>query len=593
MPWLDWKWSLIQFNPRPGALEENAVRLLEDVRAACRLGAQLCVLPEASLSAYCIADLHRDLDFIRQSRHTLETMVAPRITSCAALIGYLDVDEGDATCPPAAVNAWALIAGGRILARGRKTLMADEGVLDDSRHYRPGDPQAIAPVRLDLGGRTLDLGVLICQDLWDDHSAVKPATLLRDRGAEVLVCLNSSPFHLDKPAQRLATARARVAETGLPLVYVNTCGVQDNGKNLIIFDGGSFALDQTGRCVHQAPRFRPGPSAFSAATVAPAPAADAPEAPTDPAPAALLADALTFGLADYFEKSGVFRRALLGLSGGIDSAVDACLAVAALGADRVSTVSMPSKFNSAATREQAARLARNLGTRHLEYPIQDQIDLKARVHRDRTGHPPSVATLENIQARERGNILMTLSQEASAMVIGNGNKTEFQRGYATLYGDIIGACMPLGDVQKLMVYALGRELNRRLGDPIPEGCFTIKASAELSEAQDPTRGGGDPFDYFIEGPLGVELIEHGRSVDDLCRAFANRALDPALWVPDDAGRSVYDKLDATAFEAAVRDCRRAIHRSAFKRVQAPPIFVVSPRSFGFDYREAMLLDSDC
>jgi NAD+ synthase (glutamine-hydrolysing) len=298
-------------------------------------------------------------------------------------------------------------------------------------------------------------------------------------------------------------------------------------------------------------------------------------------------------LADYFQKSGVFRRALLGLSGGIDSAVDACLAVAALGADRVTTVSMPSKFNSAATRDLAATLARNLRTRHLEYPIQAQIDQKARLHRDLTGHPPATATLENMQARERGNILMTLSQEAAAMVIGNGNKTEFQRGYATLYGDIIGACMPLGDVQKLMVYDLARELNHRLGGPIPEGCFTIKASAELSDAQDPTRGGGDPFDYYLEGPLGVELVERGRSVDELCHAFATRTLDPALWVPDLAGHLPYDKLDAVAFEAAVRDCRRAIRRSAFKRVQAPPIFVVSPRSFGFDYREAILLDSDC
>ncbi len=175
------------------------------------------------------------------------------------------------------------------------------------------------------------------------------------------------------------------------------------------------------------------------------------------------------------------------------------------------------------------------------------------------------------------------------MLVGNGNKTEFQRGYATLYGDIVGALMPLGDVHKLDVYRLGRHIDQLLGGAIPDAVFEIKASAELSDAQDVTRGGGDPFDYHLEAPLGVELVERGRSPEELAVLFRSQGLDPTLWVADKAGRLVYDKLSPEAFLDAARATLRAIRASVFKRVQAPPILVVSPRAFGFDFREALLV----
>ena len=422
--------------------------------------------------------------------------------------------------------------------------------------------------------------MLICQDLWDDEAPVKPALLQRDRGAEILVVINSSPFHVGRLASRRAVAAARVRETGLPLLYVNTLGAQDNGKNIILFDGGGFALGPDGAPLAQGPLFEEAPILVDPAAPPP-PSALAPAQ----APVEELHQALVLGIRDFYEKVGVFRGAVIGLSGGIDSAVDAALLVEALGADRVLGVNMPSRFNSAVTRGIAATLAANLGIEYLVHPIQEVVDLKIATWAQVSGAAPSSLTTENIQARERGNVLMTVSQERGLMVVGNGNKTEFQRGYATLYGDIIGALMPLGDVHKLDVYRLGRHL----GSALPAAVFEIKASAELSEAQDVTRGGGDPFDYHIEAPLGVELVERGRSPEELETLFRARALDPALWVADGEGRLVYDKLTPAAFFDAACATLCAIRASVFKRVQAPPILVVSPRAFGFDLREALLV----
>ncbi|MFH1529631.1 MAG: NAD(+) synthase [Pseudomonadota bacterium] len=587
MSWRDWKYALVQFNPVPGALEHNASRIIALGRAARDLGADVVIFPETALPGYCIADLHKDMSFVRRNRRILEETLAPALADVVTVLGYIDVDDVRRMADglPARRNRYAVCQGGRVLATGTKTLLVDDGVLEDSRHYLPGDPDEVRPVEVVCGGRRLRIGVLICQDLWDDEAQVKPALLQRDRGAEILVAINSSPFHVGRLADRRAVAAARVRETGLPLLYANTVGAQDNGKNIILFDGGGFALGPDGGLLAQGPLFDETPVLFDPA----APATSIP--PLEPVDE--LHRALVMGIADFYVKTGVFRGAVIGLSGGIDSTVDAALLVEALGADRVLGVNMPSRFNSDITRGIAADLAGNLGIEYLVHPIQEIVDAKVAAWRRATGSDLASLTLENIQARERGNILMTASQERRFMVVGNGNKTEFQRGYATLYGDIVGALMPLGDVHKLDVYRLGRHLNGLLDGAIPEAVFGIKASAELSDAQDVSRGGGDPFDYHVEAPLGVELVERGRSPEELAALFQARELDPLLWVRDGTGRLVYDKLTPEAFRDAALATLRAIRSSVFKRVQAPPILVVSPRAFGFDFREALLVRDRC
>ena len=589
MGWKDWRYALIQFNPVPGALEHNAAGIIAQARAARDLGADLVVFPETALPGYCIADLHRDIDFVRRNRRILEDVVAPALADMVTVLGFIDLDEKHCMPDgrPARRNRYAVCQDGAVLAEGAKTLLIDDGVLEDSRHYLPGDPDDIRPVEIARGNQRLRIGVLVCQDMWGDASRIKPAQLLRDRGAEILVVINSSPFHVGRLAMRRAVAADRVRETGLPLLYTNTVGAQDNGKNIILFDGGGFALAPDGAPLHQGPLFEE-----AAEIVDPAAApSTAPPAP-DLTPIEELHRALVMGIRDFYDKTRVFRGAVIGLSGGIDSTVDAALLVEALGPDRVLGVNLPSRFNSDVTRGIAGNLARGLGIEYIVHPIQEVVDAKIATWRRVTGEEPSTLATENIQARTRGDVLMTISQERGLMVVGNGNKTEFQRGYATLYGDIIGALMPLGDVQKLDVYRIGRHLNQILGGVIPDAVFEIKASAELSDAQDVTRGRGDPFDYHLEAPLGVELVERGKSPEDLEAAFRTQTLDPTLWAPDDAGRRIYDKLDAAAFLAAALATRSAIQASVFKRVQAPPILIVSPRAFGFDFREALLVHED-
>jgi len=568
------------FMPRLGAVEENARRLAGRIAEARERGCDLAVFPETALTGYCLGDVHLDPDLLHRQERVLAELLAPAADGIAVVLGATFAgQEGAAVLRH---NGAVVLAGGRELHRARKVLLANEGVLEDSRYFDSGSLDDVVPVDVPLsGGRSLRLGVLVCQDLWDDGEPLHPARRLAGLGAELLCVINASPFHLEKPPLRRAVAAGRVAETGLPLVYVNATSLEDVGKNLVLFDGDCFAL--TARGLLEGEPWSLEPSVWEVPLEAPRGPFEAPAV----RPAARLAWALTFGIREFFDRTRPGAPAVIGLSGGIDSAVDAALVAGALGADRLVCVNLPTRFNSPVTRGLAARIAGALGARYLVHPIGDVVDAHAGRFAGLLGHPPATLTLENLQARERGNVLMAWAQELGGLVVGNGNKTEFQRGYATLYGDLIGALMPLGDVHKLLVYALGRELDPHQ-EILPQEIYDLIPSAELSENQNILEGKGDPFDYHVEAPLGVELVERRRAPAELRALFEARALDPALWIPDARGLSVYDKMTADAFEAAAREVRTAIARSFFKRVQSPPNIVISPRAFGLDLHETLL-----
>ncbi len=568
------------FQPRLGAVEENALRVVDLLGEARRQGCELAVFPETALTGYCLGDAHTDPALLDRQERVIGERLAPACRELAAVIGV----TGRAEAGGAALrhNGAVVLAQGRVIHHARKVLLANEGVLEDSRYFDPGDLDDVVPVDVPLpGGRTVRLGVLICQDMWDDGEPVHPARRLAGLGAQLLCVINASPFHLKKPALRRRIAAARVEESGLPLVYVNATSLEDVGKNLVLFDGHSFAMTADGLTESRPWTGEPAVWELPLGHVR------GPfEAPAVK-PEASLAEALVYGIREFFAKTRPGAGAVIGLSGGIDSAVDAVLVSRALGADRLTCVNLPTRHNSPVTRSLAARIAGNLGARYVVHPIQDVVDTHTVSFEAALGRASRTLTLENLQARERGNVLMAWAQELDALVVGNGNKTEFQRGYATLYGDLIGALMPLGDVHKLLVYALGRELDPH-GTILPREIFDLIPSAELSENQNILEGKGDPFDYFIEAPLGVELIENRRTPEALRAAFEAQSLDGDLWIPDARGRSVYDKMTADTFEAAAREVRLAIARSFFKRVQSPPNIVVSPRAFGLDLHETLL-----
>jgi NAD+ synthase (glutamine-hydrolysing) len=572
------KIALAQFDPIPGDISGNVERMARLMEQAAALGARLVVFPEGAVGGYCVGDLNRNAAFVAESLTAVERVLAPASRRIAAVVGLSAPEPSRRLIDgvPGVRNAWIFVEEGRVRAQGAKALLVDDGVFYDSRYFLAADPAGLAPVDSKLAGTRL--GVMICHDMWSDHAAVSPSAVLREKGAELLVVLNSSPFSLGKQGQRVAAARARVRETGLPLTYVNTAGIQDNGKNVIIFDGGSFMLDGDGAMAACCPQFEEGLYVVPGTQ------------PPEPDPLSRVEElhaALVFGLGGFFRRTGN-RRAVIGLSGGIDSSLGAVLLVQALGRENVLGVNMPTRFSSATTREIAAELARRLGIEYVVHPIEEIVRRKAQDYEDVTGSPLRTLSLENIQARERGNVLMTHAQERGALVIGNGNKTEFQRGYATMYGDIIGALMPLGDVAKTDVYRLAAHVNRAFGDPIPEAALAVAPSAELSEAQDVERGLGDPFDYDVEAPMGQEIIERERRPAELRALFESQRLDPELWEPVRSKVPVYEKMTGEAFEELAKEVVRALEATVFKRIQAPPVLKVSTKAFGFDFRESML-----
>jgi NAD+ synthase (glutamine-hydrolysing) len=287
-------------------------------------------------------------------------------------------------------------------------------------------------------------------------------------------------------------------------------------------------------------------------------------------------------LRDYMRKTG-FVRAVVAVSGGIDSALALAIAVEALGPDRVTAFNLPSKYNTETTRSIAQRVAAAFGVRYTVIPIQE-IDDDLRAVFERHAHPIAHnLTRENLHARIRGVLMMAESTDTGALLISCGNETEIALGYATLYGDMCGGMSLIGDLSKTDVYSLSRYVNRKYGrEVIPAETFAIQPSAELAAGQ------VDPFDYAVVAPIVGELVERRTSLDQLVRLFEERALDPKRFKPDDQGRTAYDKYTTEAFRAIVYDACRRMRRSVYKRLQGPPIVVVSERAFGFDLRETII-----
>lgn len=538
--------ALVQLATEAGDLEGNARAVVAGIEAARERGAEVAVVPELALTGYPPLDLLLEPSFVPENLRILSEVVAPRVRGIAALVGFVDHDPARVTPEgvPTLYNAAAFVEDGRVAGVTYKSLLANYDVFFERRYFAPGTRPL---VHRTVSNRAL--GAMICEDLWDDWYDVKVARVLAAGGAQALLALNSSPFSAGKTGIRLDLARRRVRETRLPFVYVNQVGGEDGYEGQLVFDGGSFALDAEGRLIAAAKRFEPDLVVVDLGARAPeVTAGDLTDSPRSEE----VARAIVLGIRDYARRSG-FVSCVLGLSGGIDSAVVAALAVESLGPAHVLALSMPSRFSSERGQRDAEAIAHNLGIELRRVPIEAPFRAVECVLGETLGGAGGEVAHENVQARLRGLALMAVSNHESRLLLTTGNKTELALGYCTLYGDMSGGLAPINDVSKLEVYELGRRANRRAGrELIPESVFRAAPSPELAADQT------EPFDYAVVSPLIDEIVEARRSRAELLAAGY-----PA---------------------ATVDDCLARIARAEYKRRQAPPGIKVTGKAFGVGRR---------
>jgi NAD+ synthase (glutamine-hydrolysing) len=526
------KIALYQADFFVGDIAGNADRVLSAAGEARALGADLLLCPELALTGYPPEDLLFHSGFRRQVGRSLETLCAAR-PGLDLVVGYPEYDGQDI------YNSAALVRDGRVYARHRKQCLPNYKVFDEKRYFRAGS----APALVDLKG--IRAALLICEDIWEHE----PAMQARAAGAQVLIVINASPYDTRKQSERELVARSRVAATSLPLVYLNLVGGQDE----LVFDGQSFVMDADGRVTSRLPAFAERLELVTldlvGERVVPRPGPVAPPLSTEES----VYGALVLGVRDYVAKHR-FPGVVMGLSGGVDSALTAAIAVDALGAERVKAVMMPSRYTSSMSLEDAEAEAKTLGIRYSVLPIENLFQTTLDTLREEfTGRPPD-ATEENIQSRCRGLLLMGISNKTGAMLLTTGNKSEMAVGYATLYGDMAGGFAPIKDCSKLLVYRLARYRNS-VSQVIPERVLTRAPTAELREGQADTDS-LPPYDVL--DPILEAFIEEDLSVDEIVARGYDRAV---------VGRVL-----------------SMVKRCEYKRRQSPPGIRISGRAFGRDWR---------
>ena len=528
------KLALVQFNPVVGDLVANADRIIEFCQQASRQHADAIVFPELAITGYPPEDLLLRDDFIQRVEKELQR-IADSEPSLSIIIGYPEkAEEG-------LFNSAAVLQGGSLVANYRKQQLPNYGVFDEKRYFNAGSHASV----FKLCGETI--GLSLCEDIWTPDVCEQ----LKQAGASLIVNLNASPFELNKAQQREQTLQARVAETGLPIVYVNQVGGQDE----LVFDGGSFVMNQQGESVHRLATFEESMRLveFSSGDIV-----ELTEQSIIPPLAKLegIYQALVLAVRDYVTKNG-FNGAVLGLSGGIDSALVLAIAADALGGDKVEVVLMPSRYTADMSNEDAIKQAEALGVTHQTIPIEPAINAFSQMLSGAFEGLASDVTEENIQARSRGVLLMAISNKKRKILLTTGNKSEMSVGYATLYGDMAGGFAPIKDVPKMMVYALSKYRNT-VSPVIPERVITRPPSAELAP---------DQKDEDSLPPYPV--------LDDILERFIE--LDQSR-----------QEILAVGYDEAVVDrVLRLVEQNEYKRRQSPPGVKVTSRAFGRERRFPM------
>jgi len=550
MLWPLMKIALAQFNPTVGDFEGNSARILELAAEAKSGGADIAVFSELCLCGYPPQDLVERPAFAARNQKELARLAkAVPLPSLVGFVGKAQDDTGKAVA-----NSAALICGGKVLFEQRKMLLPTYDVFDESRYFQPGHTQDVFRLEPEA------LGITICEDCWNDKAYWPQRLYDRDpvaelvaKGSTLLLNISSSPYTLDKRSLRHDMLRAVAREHRVPFVYVNQVG----GNDSLIFDGSSVAFMPDGRIAAQAQSFEEDLVFFDSRTGE----GDIRPQSDDELQGAYRA--LVVGTRDYVRKCG-FRKAVVGLSGGVDSALVATIACDALGAANVLGVGMPGPYSSEGSLRDARRLAQNLGIEFLALPISPAFESYRKTLEPALAGRPEDVTEENLQARIRGNLLMAISNKMGSLVLSTGNKSEMAVGYCTLYGDMAGGLAVISDVPKTMVYALADFVNRER-ERIPRQTLTKPPSAELRPNQ---------TDQDTLPPYDV--------LDRILKAYVEDLRSPEE-IADHASFS----LDL------VKSVVRRVDQNEYKRKQAPPGLKVTSKAFSVGRRFPLAQKLSC
>jgi NAD+ synthase (glutamine-hydrolysing) len=522
-----------QMNPLLGDIEGNAQRIIEIAKEAYRTQkADIVVFPELAITGYPPEDLLFRPALYKRTLQALE-LIASQINKCTLVIGYPESDGGTH------YNSAAVITEGQVIANYRKQHLPNYTVFDEKRYFSAGGTNCVFTVK------GVKIGLLICEDLWFEG----PSESVAKSGAVLIICINASPFAIDKSYARRHLLSQRAKKHGIPFIYLNQVGGQDE----LVFDGGSMVTDPNGALCQHAPYFEEDTLTVVFDLNNQLALLSKNIFPPEPLDEEKIYNALVLGVRDYIAKNG-FPGAIIGLSGGVDSALTLAIAVDAIGPERVHAVMMPSKFTAQISLDDAQKQADTLGAKYSTIKITPVFDAFVNSLTDEFHGCSPDTTEENLQARCRGTLLMALSNKKGGIVLTTGNKSEMAVGYATLYGDMAGGFAVIKDVYKTMVYRLCNYRNA-LSNVIPERVITRPPSAELAEDQ---KDEDSLPPYAVLDDILERYINHHEDINTICQAGFDRAT---------VERVIY-----------------LLNRNEYKRRQAPIGIRITKRAFGKDRR---------
>ena len=614
------KIALSQFEIIPSMPADNAARMTKFIEDARESKADIIIFPELSISGYLIGDMWESESFIRECEELGEEIIKTS-EDIFVIFGNVAVDRNKKNFDGRVrkYNALFLAKDGKLIKNSSKipypfiikTLLPNYKEFEDSRHffslkdlifenaikdnkYNFDIKEYLKPIEIEINGEKINLGLTICEDAWSSNYNLSPMDILNEK-TDLFINISSSPYTLIKDSKRHKMYSEIAKKYNKPLIYVNNVGIQNNGKTVYTFDGGSSAYDDKGNIILTSNRYEENLYYIEMDLTK----KEYPKATTikEENEYKLIYDTIIYGIRKFMKSIGI-NKVVIGVSGGIDSALSSAMYVNAIGKDNVLLVNMPSKYNSNTTKNLAKTLAENLGCAYMVVPIQESVDFTIKqienlpMIKDGKESFLKVSSFasENIQARDRSaRILSGLVASFGGVFTCNANKTETMVGYSTLYGDGAGFFAALADLWKYQIYGLSKYVNQNIfkKEIIPEGSINIVPSAELSNAQAVDEGKGDPIKYDYHDCLFKTLMESWNRIipEDILQMYIDGTLEEKIGCEKGLIKK-YFKSDLEFVEDLEKWWRQYTGMAISKRIQAPPILAISRRAFGFGNRES-------